>query len=378
MILSVRTILSANGSIKNQTVVAAFTSEVQSTASRAPQATSKEAAESTSSTSVRKSREWLSYWTMVAFAFLVWRFPILGPTLFQGVRSFRLGVLFFVLWLQFPLTNGAGLGLRQLKRLIGKYVRVRHASMTSLENSSFVLRALVALGTITDEQRIFFAQVLTDGGNVILLSAVFLMTPGFVTEIGCLLVGVGYPIYASVACVAAGSSTDITGARSRSFKGTDSDHHRINRNSHTWWLMYWIVFIVFLLCHDFMSVGLSWLPLWYHGRLVGTVWLQLPYFRGAEVLFVAGVKRVSQFHSAITATPLGFHPLDCKQEVGAEKEEKEEKEDNKDQIKNEMQTEKIRDNKGHLKIDSAHASVVAGGGHSIRRRLRRGQRSGAE
>jgi hypothetical protein len=51
MILSVRTILSANGSIKNQTVVAAFTSEVQSTASRAPQATSKEAAESTSSTS---------------------------------------------------------------------------------------------------------------------------------------------------------------------------------------------------------------------------------------------------------------------------------------------------------------------------------------
>ena len=49
--------------------------------------------------------------------------------------------------------------------------------------------------------------------------------------------------------------------------------------------MYWIVFIIFSLFHDFISVGFSWLPLWYHLRLLIIVWLQLPYFRGAEWLF---------------------------------------------------------------------------------------------
>ena len=51
--------------------------------------------------------------------------------------------------------------------------------------------------------------------------------------------------------------------------------------------MYWIVFIIFSLSHDFISVGFSWLPLWYHARLLFIVWLQLPYFRGAERLFQA-------------------------------------------------------------------------------------------
>ena len=95
-----------------------------------------------------------------------------------------------------PLTNGADIGLSLLKRLIGRYVKVRKV-VTNVQNSNFILRMLVGFRIITDEQRLVFTEVMSDGSNVILLSMIFLVTPGFVTEVGCLLVGTGYPIYAT-------------------------------------------------------------------------------------------------------------------------------------------------------------------------------------
>ena len=58
-----------------------------------------------------------------------------------------------------------------------------------------------------------------------------------------------------------------------------------------WWLMYWVVFVGFSLTHDFISVGFGWLPLWFHVRLVCIVWLQLPYFRGAEFIFMTTLNK---------------------------------------------------------------------------------------
>ena len=103
------------------------------------------------------------------------------------------------MWLQVPLTNGADIGLSLLKRLIGRYVKVRKV-VTNVQNSNFILRMLVGFRIITDEQRLVFTEVMSDGSNVILLSMIFLVTPGFVTEVGCLLVGTGYPIYATGKC----------------------------------------------------------------------------------------------------------------------------------------------------------------------------------
>ena len=67
-------------------------------------------------------------------------------------------MLSFVLWLQFPLTDGAGLGLHGFKAMIGRYVRVRQVATT--ERSNFVLRMLVGFRIITDEQRIVFTEVM--------------------------------------------------------------------------------------------------------------------------------------------------------------------------------------------------------------------------
>ena len=145
-----------------------------------------------------------------------------------------------------------------------------------VQNSNFILRMLVGFRVISDEQRILFTEVLSDGSNVILLSLIFLVTPGFVTQVGCLLVGSGYPIYATVASVT----------------------NKIPR-AQKWWLMYWIVFVCFSLFHDFISVGFNWLPLWYHLRLITIVWLQLPYFRGAEWIFMSFLNKWKNINSEV-------------------------------------------------------------------------------
>ena len=113
----------------------------------------------------------------------------------------------------------------------------------SVEKSNFVLRILVGLGVISDQQRQRLSEMLADSGNVILISIIFLFTPGFVTHIGCLLVGIGYPMYASVVAATA----------------------KIER-SVKWWLLYWVVYICSPWLHNTASV--MWLgPLWYHIRL---------------------------------------------------------------------------------------------------------------
>ena len=81
-----------------------------------------------------------------------------GENIVQRFEMIRFIILSFVLWLQFPLTDGAGLGLNGLKAMIGRYVRVRQVATT--ERSNFVLRMLVGFRIITDEQRIVFSEVM--------------------------------------------------------------------------------------------------------------------------------------------------------------------------------------------------------------------------
>ena len=233
-------------------------------------------------TTIETTRKtWLSYWAMIATAYLIWSFPIVGATVIQRFEIFRLLLLAFVVWLQSPLTDGADLGLIILKKLLGRYVREVRTTVTP-ENSNFVLRMLVGFRIITDEQRIVFTEVVSDGSNVILLSLIFLVTPGFVTRVGCLLVGIGYPMYATVAAVT----------------------NHIPR-AQKWWLIYWVAFVTFTMMHDFISIGFDWLPLWFHIRLCIIVWLQLPYFRGAEFLFLKIVSKWRNIQTSARRESMG-------------------------------------------------------------------------
>ena len=215
-------------------------------------------------------RGWLSYWAMASFAWLIWQFPILGAAVFQRWSYFKITVLGYVLWLQLPLTNGASVGLWRLKGFIEGYVRVRKLDV-SREKSAFVLRMLVGMGLISDEQRIAFVEAMYDGSSIILLGFVFFLTPGFLTAYGCLLVGTVYPMYASVAS----ACSQVARAQK-------------------WWLVYWIVFICFSNVHSVLGKFFGWLPLWYHVRLLVIMWMQLPYTRGAEKIFRTVIQRLRQ------------------------------------------------------------------------------------
>ena len=117
---------------------------------------------------------------------------------------------------------------------------------------------------MSDAKSQIIDSIIKDSGSVVLLSLLFLFTPGFLTYYGCLVVGYLYPIYAAM--------------YSLRIKQT---------NMCVWWLTYMIVFNMVFLALDTIEPLFSWIPLWpeNHLRLLLFIWLQLPYFRGAQVLY---------------------------------------------------------------------------------------------
>ena len=93
-----------------------------------------------------------------------------------------------------------------------------------IKDANFIWRMLVTFNIISDEKRQVIDSIIKDSGSVVLISLLFLFTPGFITYYGCLMVGYLYPIYASMYSVSIEQE-----------------------NMCLWWLTYMIVFnIVFL------------------------------------------------------------------------------------------------------------------------------------
>ncbi|OAA64529.1 membrane biogenesis protein [Niveomyces insectorum RCEF 264] len=52
----------------------------------------------------------------------------------------------------------------------------------------------------------------------------------------------------------------------------------------TQWLTYWVVFASFTVMESFINV-IYWFPFYYTFKFIFLLWLSLPYFHGAEVIF---------------------------------------------------------------------------------------------
>ncbi|KAH8771955.1 TB2/DP1, HVA22 family-domain-containing protein [Diaporthe sp. PMI_573] len=57
-----------------------------------------------------------------------------------------------------------------------------------------------------------------------------------------------------------------------------------NKADDTQWLTYWVVFSFFTLLESLLSV-VYWFPFYYTFKFVFLLWLALPTFRGAEIIF---------------------------------------------------------------------------------------------
>ncbi|CAK7233081.1 ER membrane protein DP1/Yop1 [Sporothrix bragantina] len=57
-----------------------------------------------------------------------------------------------------------------------------------------------------------------------------------------------------------------------------------NKNDDTQWLTYWVVFAFFTVAESFVNV-VYWFPFYYTFKFIFLLWLSLPYFSGAQIIF---------------------------------------------------------------------------------------------
>ncbi|CAK4366617.1 unnamed protein product [Aphanomyces euteiches] len=137
---------------------------------------------------------------------------------------------------------------------------VQAAAAANSESSNLVLRTLASLGVLSTNT----ANVLRDlrSQGPALFGLIFLVMPGFLTKVGCDLVGLAFPAYVVMGSLLSNE-----------------------RRTREWWVCYFTVVALFEYWCDAISGILAWIPLIYHAKLLALVWLQFPYFRGAQRIF---------------------------------------------------------------------------------------------
>ena len=210
----------------------------------------------------------LTYWVVLSWFFFL--LPIITffipSSLMDRIRVPGVMLVIIAIWLQLPWTDGSELAFRLLAPLISPYLGVadsaeQQIAKATLERSNLLVGALRFARVITDEQADMFTQTIQHSGYL-LIGLVFLFTPGVITRLGALFVGFGVPVFTVSGVI-------------------------INRRQSVCreWLTYFVVLYVFEHVHTALSVAFSWVPFWYHAKLVLLMWLQLPVFRGAQRIY---------------------------------------------------------------------------------------------
>uniref|UniRef100_A0A7S2R5J1 Uncharacterized protein n=1 Tax=Rhizochromulina marina TaxID=1034831 RepID=A0A7S2R5J1_9STRA len=209
---------------------------------------------------------WVVFAFVIAFHRLTVGFPLVSriASFFTYHRWVRASYAFFLIWLQLPI---GGLQLAYdfivpaVEQRVGQF-----STPVSSEQRNIVFRMLVYTGVLSQETSLRIQEVSRDGW--ILLALAFLFSAGFMTEVGCLLAGLCYP---------AMCSAKLLGAVME----------RVFIESQVRWLKYWAVYAVtFCFGLSIEAAGIwRWVLFGNHVHLVFIVYLQLPYFRGALLLY---------------------------------------------------------------------------------------------
>lgn len=97
--------------------------------------------------------------------------------------------------------------------------------------------------------------------GILVLGVISLFT-GFGANFICQGVGFIYPLYATILCIE---------------KQKDEEK--------TQWLTYWVIFSIIGVLESFIEVLLYWVPFFYPLKLSFTLWLMLPQYKGAQIIF---------------------------------------------------------------------------------------------
>lgn len=173
----------------------------------------------------------------------------------------------FMLWMHSPFTRGDITLYAWIGPLISPYAN----RLQDMENrprddrndaTNILMRTLVAIRVLPEKHVHFLSDMWSQGPA--LSGLMFVFTPGFVTARGCSVVAFGFPAYFVIGTLGE--------KRTRRYE---------------WWLSYYCVAVAADYVINAISTELSWLPFFFHLKLLAMMWLQFPYFRGAEKIFDA-------------------------------------------------------------------------------------------
>lgn len=80
-----------------------------------------------------------------------------------------------------------------------------------------------------------------------------------------------------------------------SFKAVESS----NKDDDRLWLTYWVVYAFFTIVEYFVEWILFWIPLYYLLKIAFLMYLCLPWFRGAEVVYVRFIRPLLKKHQSV-------------------------------------------------------------------------------
>lgn len=173
----------------------------------------------------------------------------------------------FLIWMHSPFTRGDIALYTLLSPLISPYANRIHEREAAVnadaeEKTTFLMRMLVSF-RVVPERHVHLAKDLWSQGPA-LFGLVFMFTPGFVASRGCSLMGFGFPAYVTIGVLGE--------KRTRRYE---------------WWIAYFSVAVTVDYLIAAIGREIGWLPLFYHAKLLVMMWLQFPYFQGAERIFNA-------------------------------------------------------------------------------------------
>ncbi|KNC47896.1 uncharacterized protein AMSG_04127 [Thecamonas trahens ATCC 50062] len=273
--------------------------------------------------SVLESCSWLEFWAVYGGVTLALAVPFVESMIVAAIGYELLHLLHVavVLWALLPWTNGSELGARALVPVLAAVTPFGAAASAPLRRRAnsggmlgklrglweslsvaTALNALTFMGVMTAERARMTAELLAQASSLLLITPIFLFTPGFITYYGTVLVGYAVPLYATL------SALGFSGGN----RGRGGSPERRRRaaplaTTQRFWVLYWTVFVGLDFVHHGVSAwGGSYIPLWYHVKLVALVWLQLA---GASYVFTTGYSRLREpvrtlYDNLVEATPL--------------------------------------------------------------------------
>jgi len=193
---------------------------------------------------VEDDKSWLQFWTAQAvIAFTTAWFDDYKFVSAAFIFRWRVFEFVYFLWLALPFTDGAALCFDYITE---PYI-APHVAPVAEQAGNFLTTLIQMFANIT---------------HLVIAWVFFVILPAALKRFLVILLGVSYPLLASIVAVT-----------------TERD------DDDTFWLTYWSGYGLLFLLMDFLEEYIGWFPGFYSIFLLSTLYLMLPMFSGAEKLF---------------------------------------------------------------------------------------------